>query len=68
MPILGMGGVNSGRDAIEMLMAGAAAVGIGSATYYHGIDAFKKVCGEMEQWMKAQGVKGVKELVGAAHG
>ena len=36
IPIIGTGGVATGRDAIEMMMAGATAVGVGSAVYDHG--------------------------------
>jgi dihydroorotate dehydrogenase (NAD+) catalytic subunit len=68
IPILGLGGVTTGRDAVEMIQAGATAVGIGSGTYYRGIDVFKKVCAEMEEWMQANKVKSLKELVGVAHG
>ena len=67
IPILGMGGINSGRDAIEMVMAGASAVGIGSGTYYRGIGVFKKVCEEMEQWMKENKVEKLEEIRGCAH-
>jgi len=49
IPILGVGGVIYGKDAIEMLKAGATAVGIGSGVYFRGMDVFKKVCGEMEK-------------------
>ena len=67
IPVLGMGGISSGRDAIEMVMAGATAVGIGSAAHYHGIGVFKKVCLEMEQWMEENGVKSLDEIRGCAH-
>ena len=67
LPILGMGGVTEGRDAVEMMQAGASAVGIGSGVYYRGIEVFSKVCEEMKVWMKENGCKNVKELVGAAH-
>lgn len=67
IPILGMGGACAGRDAIELMQAGATAVGIGSGVYYEGIGIFKKICDEMEEWMKANGYKSVKELVGIAH-
>ncbi len=68
IPVLGMGGINSGLDAIEFIEAGATAVGIGSGVYYHGIGVFKKVCREMEEWMKKNGVKSLDEIRGATHG
>jgi dihydroorotate dehydrogenase (NAD+) catalytic subunit len=67
IPVIGVGGISSGRDAIEMLMAGATAVGIGSGVYYRGMDVFKKVCSEMSEWVEENGYKSLKELVGAAH-
>ena len=47
LPILGVGGVTEGRDVIEMMQAGATAVGIGSGIYYRGIDIFSKICDEI---------------------
>ena len=67
IPIIGVGGITTGRDAIEMLMAGATAVAIGSAVYYRGIDVFRKIENEMLQWMKENKVKSIKEIIGAAH-
>src|SRR3989338_2013055 len=68
IPIIGVGGITTGRDAIEMLMAGATAVAIGSAVYYRGGGVFWKIENEILQWMKENKVKSVKEIVGAAHG
>ena len=62
-----MGGISTGSHAIEMLMAGASAVGIGTAVYSRGIEVFGKVCQEMEEWMEANGCTSVKELIGTAH-
>lgn len=67
IPIIGLGGVSSGRDAIEMMMAGATMVGVGSAVYYRGIDVFKKISDEMLLLMKEHGYKSTKEITGAAH-
>lgn len=67
IPIIGTGGIINGRDAIEMLMAGATAVGIGSAVYYRGIDVFKKICTELEDFMKKEGYSGLKDIIGKAH-
>ena len=67
IPIIGTGGITYGKDAIEMLMAGATALGIGTAVHYRGMDVFKKVCDEMEEWMKEHGYKSIKQLVGEGH-
>ena len=68
VPIIGTGGVTYGKDAIEMIMAGATAVGIGTGIYYRGIGVFKKVCGEMEIWMKKNKIKSLNEMRGCVHG
>ncbi|MEE9323694.1 MAG: dihydroorotate dehydrogenase [Candidatus Aenigmarchaeota archaeon] len=67
IPVIGVGGILTGRDAIEMMMAGATAIGIGSGIYYRGIDIFRNVCSEMSGWMEKNGYKNLKELVGIAH-
>ena len=48
IPVIGVGGITTGEDALEYIMAGASAVQIGSGIYYRGIDVFKKICKEME--------------------
>lgn len=67
IPIIGTGGVNTGKDALEMMMAGATMIGVGSAVYYRGISVFKRICNEMTEWMDENGVKSVDEIIGAAH-
>ena len=67
IPIIGTGGITYGKDAIEMIMAGATAVGIGTGIYYRGIGIFKKVCDEMISWMKRNKVKSLNEIRGVAH-
>lgn len=67
IPIIGTGGVTYGRDAIELIMAGAAAVGIGSGVYYRGIDVFKKVSNEIEDFMFKEGYSSLKDFRGIAH-
>ena len=52
IPIIGMGGVKSGEDAIEMMMAGANLVGVGTAVYYRGIGVFNKINKEIINFMK----------------
>lgn len=67
IPIIGVGGISTGRHAIEMMMAGASAVGIGTGVYYRGIDVFKKICNEMTQWMEENGLDNMNTIVGVAH-
>jgi dihydroorotate dehydrogenase (NAD+) catalytic subunit len=67
IPILGMGGVSSGRDAIEMIMAGATAVGVGSAVYKDGPEAFGRIGREMKSLMVELGCSDIKALRGVAH-
>jgi len=67
IPILGMGGVASGRDAVEMIMAGATAVGVGSAVYGDGPEVFRRIHKEMESLMTELGYEHVQELRGVAH-
>lgn len=66
-PIVGTGGVLTGRDAIEMMMAGATLVGVGSAVWYRGQDVFGKIVNEMNEWCDANGVKNLKDIIGKAH-
>ena len=67
LPVIGVGGITTGEDAIEYFMAGAHAVQIGSAVYYRGIDVFEKVNIEIKNWMKNNGYKKLSELIGVAH-
>ncbi|RME62097.1 MAG: dihydroorotate dehydrogenase [Caldilineae bacterium] len=66
-PIIGTGGVTSGVDAIEMLMAGATAVGVGSAIYYRGPDALRQIRDEMDQWLDDHGYASLQAVQGLAH-
>ena len=67
LPIVGIGGVGSGRDAVEMIMAGATAVGVGSAVYGEGPEAFGRIAGEMRALMAELGYETVDEMRGVAH-
>ena len=66
VPIIGTGGVLTGRDAVEMLMAGATAVGVGSAFWYRGADALSLIAEEMRTFMVQNGYDSVGELIGKA--
>ena len=64
LPIVGTGGVTTGEDAIEMMMAGAGLVGIGTMVYYRGAEGFGEVVKEMDAWCEKEGVKDLKEIIG----
>ena len=66
IPILGMGGVASGRDAVEMIMAGATAVGLGSAVYGDGPEVFGRISKEIESLMAELGFKDLAQMRGVA--
>jgi dihydroorotate dehydrogenase (NAD+) catalytic subunit len=61
VPIIGTGGVTSGVDAVEMLIAGASAVGIGTATF-HDPRATLRIGEELVAWCAANGVPRVADL------
>ncbi len=67
IPIIGTGGISTGRHAIEMIMAGATAVGIGTGIYERGMDIFQKICQEMETWMSENNYNCIDEMIGIAH-
>ena len=66
IPIIGLGGISTGEDAIEIIMAGATLVGIGTAVRYRGITVFDKVNKEIDQWLAAHDTT-MEEIRGAAH-
>jgi dihydroorotate dehydrogenase (NAD+) catalytic subunit len=66
VPVIGTGGVTTGADAAEMLLAGAAAVGVGTATFLDP-RATLRIRDELVDWCAARGVARVADLVGALH-
>jgi len=62
VPIIGTGGVTNGVDAAEMLMAGATAVGVGSAVWYRGVDAFGQINAGLAAFMAQHGYPSVGAL------
>ena len=63
IPIIGMGGIMTGEDAIEFIMAGATAVSVGTATFHDPMASVKVVEG-IETYMKQYGVEDINELRG----
>ena len=67
VPIIGTGGVRTGRDALEFLLAGAAAVAVGTAIL-HDPSACSRVARELEEELAAIGADRVADVIGQAHG
>jgi len=62
VPIIGMGGVSTGNDAVELLMAGADLVGIGTAIHTRGVSVFKRVGEEIVDFLDRTGRSSVAEI------
>jgi len=61
-PIIGMGGIMQGSDALEFLVAGASAVGVGTANLVYP-DACLKIIHQMTQLLEEERIKSVKEII-----
>lgn len=65
VPIIGMGGIMNGRDAIEFMLAGAWAVAVGTANFVQP-DIAEKIAREMLAYMDSKGIRHISEIVGKA--
>ncbi|MFZ9882063.1 MAG: dihydroorotate dehydrogenase, partial [Phycisphaerales bacterium] len=65
VPIIGLGGVTNWRDAAEFILAGATAVGMGTALFIDPRSPMRVVDG-LAKWVERQGCRSVSDLVGAA--
>ena len=66
VPILGMGGVATGKDALEMILAGASGVSIGTSSFGNPT-AIMKIQNELKQWLIDRGFTSLKQAIGYAH-
>ena len=66
IPIVGVGGISHGDDAIEFFLAGATAVQVGTANFVNP-RAMPDVIDGIDEWMTRHGQKSVKNLIGSAH-
>lgn len=64
LPIIGMGGIMCAADAVEMILAGASAVAVGTANFVEP-NATEKIIDGIEAYMQKYGVERISELVGA---
>jgi dihydroorotate dehydrogenase (NAD+) catalytic subunit len=65
VPVIGCGGISTGEDAVEFLMAGATAVQVGTATFANP-RALLDVIEGIERWMSANAVEDVNDIIGYA--
>ena len=66
LPIIGMGGVVSAEDALELIMAGATAVAVGTGNFYDPTISLKIVEG-IRTYMEQYQVQDIRELIGCVH-
>lgn len=64
IPIIGMGGVMNAEDALEMMLAGATAVAVGTANFANPT-ATVDIINDIRQFMVAEGVQDINEMIGA---
>lgn len=65
LPVIGCGGITTGSDAIEFIMAGASAIQVGTANFANPRAPLEVLEG-IEQFMKKEGISNLTELIGAA--
>ena len=63
VPVIGMGGIDSGLDALEFMLCGASAVQVGMANLYDPY-ACVRIAEEMEQILAEEGLSSVQEIIG----
>ncbi len=66
VPIIGMGGVLTGRDALELILAGAAMVSVGTAIF-HDPSACARILRELEEELASRGIERLADIIGLAH-
>lgn len=66
IPIIGMGGISNGRDAVEMILAGASGVSIGTASFTNPM-ALINISNELKEILQAKGFASLRDAIGFAH-
>jgi len=67
VPIIGIGGILSWEDAVEFILAGASAIGIGSGIAIYGLDIIKNILEGIEKYMENEGFKSISQMIGYAN-
>ena len=67
IPIIGVGGITGWKDAVEMMMAGASAVQVGTSLMYRGVEVFREITSGVSKFLGENGYRSIREIVGIAH-
>ncbi|MGE4275128.1 MAG: dihydroorotate dehydrogenase [Candidatus Methanomethylophilaceae archaeon] len=67
IPLVGVGGIETWRDAAEYIMAGASAFQVGSAVGRKGPRVLQEICNGLEDFMRRHGYASVQDMMGVAH-
>ena len=67
IPIIGMGGISKWQDVVQVLMAGATLIGVGTATYSKGVNLYGELGKGLSEFMDKNNYTELKKLVGLAH-
>jgi dihydroorotate dehydrogenase (NAD+) catalytic subunit len=66
LPLLGMGGIKTGKDALQFILAGASAVSVGTAVF-HDPTAPIRIIAELSDELAARGFSSLRDAIGFAH-
>jgi dihydroorotate dehydrogenase (NAD+) catalytic subunit len=67
IPVIGVGGIETWRDAVEYIMAGAVAIQIGSAVGRKGLRIFNEIASGLRRHLESKGLDSLDKLLGEAH-
>jgi len=67
VPVIGVGGIEDWRDAVEFILAGASAVQIGSTVSRGGLSIFRRVTRGLSGYLRRKGFRSVSDIVGLSH-
>ncbi len=66
-PIIGVGGVSKWVDAVEFMLAGASAVGIGTAVAFKGLSIAREILEGIEEYLDSEGFSSIEDIIGYVH-
>jgi dihydroorotate dehydrogenase (NAD+) catalytic subunit len=67
IPIIGMGGISKWQDVVEVMLAGATLIGVGTATYTKGMQVFDELKKGLSNYLDSNKFTKVNQLIGLAH-